>query len=244
MAQDDTSECPDEISQYLDSLNDKPHLGVLGTGNYGVALANKFKEAGLNFSIGSRSINEMSNLLILTYDAVIERSDILFLCVPPYAYDSILPNFENLLRGKIVVDISNVDNIGETCNALKLQQMLPNSHIMKALNTVSAYALQFNTYGVSRSTFVCGDDESKKKILMNILRKIGLNPTDNGSLQHAKELELLPHRFFPNWGTALSITLLVLIPVWFYVYLRFFGTKIKKISATSDCTKPMILLLG
>ena len=229
MAHDDISECPSDISDYLNSKDhNKPHLGVLGTGNYGLALANKFKEAGLNFSIGSRSINEMSNLLILTYDAVIERSGILFLCVPPYAYGSIVPNFENLLRDKIVVDVSNVDSIGETCNALKLQEMLPNSHIMKALNTVSAYALQFNTYGVSRSTFVCGDDENKKKILMNILRDIGLNPTDSGSLQHAKELELLPHRFFPNWGTALSITLLVLIPVWFYQYLRFFWYKDQK----------------
>ena len=120
MAHDDISECPSDISDYLNSKDDnKPHLGVLGTGNYGLALANKFKEAGLNFSIGSRSINEMSNLLILTYDAVIERSGILFLCVPPYAYGSIVPNFENLLRDKIVVDVSNVDSIGETCNALK-----------------------------------------------------------------------------------------------------------------------------
>ena len=202
--------------------NDSPCLGIIGTGNYGIALASQFRQAGLKFLIGSRSTKEINGLSAQPYEEVIEKSDILFLCIPPYAYDSIVPPLASYLRNKTIADVSNIEKIGDKCNALKLKEMLPESFVMKALNTVSAYTLEHEAYGVSRDTFVCGDNDVKKKMLMNSLREIGLNPIDKGRLQSAVMIESLPHRFFPNWGTATFITVLVLIPVWFYSYLRIF----------------------
>ena len=204
------------------SEKDSPFLGIIGTGNYGIALASQFVQAGLKFLVGSRSSKEINGLSAQPYEEVIEKSDILFLCIPPYAYDSTVPPLASYFRDKAVVDVSNIEKTGDKCNALKLRDMLPNSFVMKALNTVSAYTLEHEAYGASRDTFVCGDNDIKKKMLLNVLRVIGLNPIDKGRLPSAVMIESLPHRFFPNWGTATLITVLVLIPVWFYSYLRIF----------------------
>ena len=204
------------------SEKDSPFLGIIGTGNYGIALASQFEQAGLKFLVGSRSSKEINGLSAQPYEEVIEKSDILFLCIPPYAYDSTVPPLASYFRDKAVVDVSNIEKTGDKCNALKLRDMLPNSFVMKALNTVSAYTLEHEAYGASRDTFVCGDNDIKKEMLVNVLRVIGLNPIDKGRLPSAVMIESLPHRFFPNWGTATLITVLVLIPVWFYSYLRIF----------------------
>ena len=201
---------------------DSPCLGIIGTGNYGIALASRFKQAGSKFLVGSRSAKEINGLSAQSYEEVIEKSDILFLCIPPYAYDSTVPPLASYFRDKTIVDVSNIEKIGDKCNVLKLKEMLPESFVVKALNTVSAYTLEYEAYGASRDTFVCGDNDVKKKMLMNVLREIGLNPIDKGRLLSAVMVESLPHRFFPNWGTATFITVLVLIPVWFYSYLRIF----------------------
>ena len=118
------------------SEKDSPFLGIIGTGNYGIALASQFEQAGLKFLVGSRSSKEINGLSAQPYEEVIEKSDILFLCIPPYAYDSTVPPLASYFRDKAVVDVSNIEKIGDKCNALKLRDMLPNSFVMKALNTV------------------------------------------------------------------------------------------------------------
>ena len=57
---------------------------------------------------------------------------------------------------------------------------------------------------------------------MTILQEIGLNLIDKSQLQSIVIFESLSHQFFPNWGTAITITVLILIPVWIYSYLQIF----------------------
>jgi len=206
-----------------DEVNSVANIAILGNGNYGRALSSQFQQAGLQYCIGSRSVENIENdQLVLSYEDAIGKSDILFLCVPPYSYDTSIAPLSNILRDKIIVDVSNLENESDDSNALKLQQMLPSSYVIKGLNTVSAYSLENEAYGASRDTFVCGDNEEKKKKVMDVLREIGLNPLDKGRLQSAIMIEKLPHRFFPNWGRAIAITVALLIPIWFYMYLKFF----------------------
>ena len=51
--------------------NDSPCLGIIGTGNYGIALASQFRQAGLKFLIGSRSTKEINGLSAQPYEEVI-----------------------------------------------------------------------------------------------------------------------------------------------------------------------------
>ena len=150
------------------------HCTILGgSGNYGRALASQFHEAGINFTIGSRQSNTDGNL---SYKEAIDSADVIFFAIPPHAYDDVSKSFSAEFSNKIIVDVSNLEHRDDPCNAIRLQTLLPNSHVVKALNTVSAYTLENDSYGASRDTYVCGDNYLGKSKVMQILRENWTQP--------------------------------------------------------------------
>lgn len=206
---------------------DSPRVSIIGFGNYGRALAHCFEDSGVRFVIGSNNNNalgeeETYGAKIMSHGDAVQQSDVIFLTAPCHSYQKIVEPLTKFLPGKTIIDVSNIEKRSSPCNALQLQSMVPLSNVVKALNTVSAYSLEQGSYGASRDTFVCGNNRTSKEIVMQILREIGLNPIDKGSLQSAEAIEKLPLRFFPGWGTASIITIATMIPCWFYTYLHFF----------------------
>lgn len=208
-------------SQSNDDIKSKP-IGILGGGDYGRALAANFKLIGIRYCIGTRSA-QLADVEVLSYDEVVERCDIIFLCVPSHVHQNLHESLIQSLAGKTVVDVSNLENKHGASNAIKLQEsLLTTTNVVKALNTVSAYTLENIAYGASRDTHVCGDDITSKHAVMQLLREIGLNPIDRGLLRSAIILERMPYAFFPGWGTAVGITLATLLPLWCYYYVYIF----------------------
>ena len=203
-----------------------PGVAILGTGNYGRALASRFHSMGVPFTLGSRKACvrrfPSGEQKVTTYENAVACSSIVILAVPRHGYEALASSLSVQLEGKIVVDVSNLNKSSDPSNALYLQSLLPNSSVMKALNTVSAYSLENGAHGASLDTYVCGDNAIKKNQLMQVLREIGLNPMDRGPLHSSPAIEQMPFRFYENWGTALIITLMTLIPILLYYYLRFF----------------------
>ena len=213
-------------------------VAILGTGNYGRALASRLHSLGVNFTLGSRKACvrkfPSGEQKVTTYEEAISCSSIVILAVPRHAYEGLVSSLGNQLKGKTVVDVSNLTKASDPSNALYLQSLLPHSDVMKALNTISAYSLENGGYGASLDTYVCGDDTTKKNQLMQVLREMGLNPIDRGPLQSAPAVEHMPFRFYENWGTALIITLMTLIPILFYYYLRFFWANAHNVAKEKD----------
>lgn len=204
--------------------NEKIHAAIIGTGNYARALASQFHQAELTILIGSRNPNQLKfeGVELVTYEEAVRRCDIVFFCVPAHAFNNVATALKSLLVGKVVVDVSNLENQDDASNAMHLQSLLSSSVVVKALNTVSAYTLENGAYGASRDTYVCGDDEERKRQVMQLLREIGLNPIDRGGIRSAVIIEKLPFRFFNGWGVAVTITFLTLVPILLYTYLRYF----------------------
>ena len=241
--------------EMIDLQNNKHHswkIAILGFGVYGRALAQSFNAHNIPFTMGTNQKQpadtslangktmeqtQLSNVIgphgtFDTYSNAVIGSTVVFLALPAHAHQSIVEPLKNHLNGKTVVDVSNLEKSTDPSNASRLQEILPTSFIVKALNTVSAYTLEQAQYGASRDTYVCGNDRVSCDNVSQILREIGLNPVHRGTLGSAWAVEKLQFQFFPGWGTAIGITFMTLLPIWIYSYLYIFWYNSDAIDST------------
>ncbi|XP_069815573.1 metalloreductase STEAP4-like [Dendropsophus ebraccatus] len=183
---------------------EKPTVCIFGTGDFGRSLGLRLIQCGYSVVFGSRNPNS-SNLVpkgaeILSHTEAAKKSSIVIIAIHREHYDY-LTGFADGLKGKVLVDVSNNLKINQypESNAEYLADLLPECNVVKAFNTVSAWALQSGTLDASRQVFMCGDDAKAKEEVMKIARSLGLMPVDQGSLLAAKEIENYPLQLFPMW---------------------------------------------
>ncbi|MEE6466679.1 hypothetical protein FKM82_007023 [Ascaphus truei] len=181
-------------------------------------------QRGFSVTFGSRNSSSVSLLPegaeVLSHAEAAQKSSIIFLAVHREHY-SFLTELIEVLEGKIVVDVSNNLKINQysESNAEYLAQILPRAKVVKAFNTVSAWALQSGTLDASRQVFVCANDSKAKHMVMDIIRAVGLIPQDQGSLLAAKEIENYPLQLFPMWRLPIYICAGLTILVFLYCIL-------------------------
>ncbi|CAI9586952.1 unnamed protein product [Staurois parvus] len=177
---------------------------IFGTGDFGRSLGYKLLQCGYVVVFGSRNPNS-SNLIprgaeVLSHAEAAMKSSIIIIAIHREHYDFLMP-FSDILKGKILVDVSNNLKINQypKSNAELLASLVTGAKVVKAFNTVSAWALQSGTLDASRQVFLCGDEAKAKEAVMEIVRSLGLTPLDQGSLLAAKEIENYPLQLFPLW---------------------------------------------
>ncbi|NXK24579.1 STEA4 Metalloreductase, partial [Arenaria interpres] len=192
--------------------NKREAVCIFGTGDFGRALGHKLIQSGYPVVFGSRS-TQTSSLIpkdaeVLSHAEAAQKAAIIIIAIQRQHYNFLAPLAE-ILRGKVLVDISNNLKINQypESNAEYLAQLVPGAKIVKAFNTVSAWALQSGTLDASRQVFVCGDDMEAKQMVMDIVRALGLTPLDQGSLLAAQEIENYPLQLFPMWKFPILLSL-------------------------------------
>nr|KAF6338554.1 STEAP4 metalloreductase [Pipistrellus kuhlii] len=128
---------------------------IFGTGDFGRSLGLKMIQCGYSVVFGSRNARKSSLLPsgaeVLGYSEAAQKSDIIIIAIHREHYD-LLTTLTEVLRGKILVDVSNNLKIHQypESNAEYLAQLVPGAHIVKAFNTISAWALQSGALDASR----------------------------------------------------------------------------------------------
>ncbi|XP_062034808.1 metalloreductase STEAP4 isoform X1 [Lepus europaeus] len=198
---------------------------IFGTGDFGRSLGLKMLQCGYSVVFGSRN-PRMSNLVtsgaeVLSYSEAAQRSDIIILAIHREHYD-FLRELTEVLNGKTLVDVSNNVKINQypESNAEHLARLMPGAHVVKAFNTISAWALQSGALDASRQVFVCGNDSRAKQRVMDVVRNLGLTPLDQGSLLAAKEIENYPLQLFPMWRFPFYLSAALCIFFFFYCVIR------------------------
>ncbi|XP_038611756.1 metalloreductase STEAP4 [Tachyglossus aculeatus] len=198
---------------------------VFGTGDFGRSLGCKLLQCGYPVVFGSRTPQESSlvpkGAEVLCYREAARRADLIIVALHRQHYD-FLAELADDLRGKVLVDVSNNLKINQypDSNAEHLAQLVLGSTVVKAFNTVSAWALQSGTLDASRQVFVCGDDSKSKQRVMDIVRTLGLTPLDQGSLSAAKEIEDYPLQLFPMWRFPVYLSAVVCVFFFLYCVIR------------------------
>ncbi len=203
-------------------------ISVLGTGDFGSAIAKRLLQNGYTVYIGSRNPSQrhlarrdeaLADAKVVPIQQCIEESPVVIVAIP-YKQHDILRQYQAQLSGRIVVDVSNPDKqVKGRSQAEVLAEMLPGSVVVKAFNTVSAYSMSDDTSNEHRQVYVASDDRIAVETVIQISRDIGFAAHNSGRLMKARELEAEPLKLFPGWGWPTLFTAGLLVIELFYLGL-------------------------
>jgi NADPH-dependent F420 reductase len=183
-------------------------IAIIGTGNVGAALGQRFAESGHRVIYGSREPTRTSVERLVaasgagasatTQRAAAQAADIVVLAVP-WDIAEMLTEQLGDLSGRIIVDPTNPRIIADDglrdyafdgSNAERIQSRAPNAHVIKAFSSLgSETMLDPASAGGPVSIPIAGDDANAKRVIAGLVSDIGLVPVDVGPLRYAHVIE-------------------------------------------------------
>jgi 8-hydroxy-5-deazaflavin:NADPH oxidoreductase len=177
-------------------------IGIIGAGHIGAMLARHFVDAGHDVAISnSRGPDTLRDLeaelgeraRAMTADEAARFGDLVVVAIPFRDYTAVPPD---AVAGKVVIDTMNyypqrdghfkqLDS-GETTSSEMLQQRLPDSHVVKAFNSIRWDSLRDKAQpGADAHQLgvpIAGDDLAAKQEVDDLLAEIGFDGVDAGPL--------------------------------------------------------------
>ncbi len=203
------------------------NIGIIGSGAVGQQLAADLVKLGHNVAIGTRDSNKLAEFSSNNPKVKIESNaqaasfgEMVLLATNWEGTQNAITLADPAnFAGKVVVDITNPLDFSSGKPALALgwntsagemvQSWLPNSQVVKALNTITAFAmLNPETFvGGNPDMFIAGNDESAKKIVSSFLENVGWGIVDLGDITMSRYIEPLAmiwiqHGFNSGWKTT------------------------------------------
>ncbi|EMF81047.1 NADP oxidoreductase coenzyme F420-dependent [Leptospira weilii serovar Topaz str. LT2116] len=193
---------------------ERKKIGILGSGVVGQTLANGFLKYGAEVKIGTRDSEKLKDWLskagtsasIGSFEDAANFGEILVLAAKGNAASEVLKLAGiDSLNGKTIIDTTNP--IGEespqngvlefftTYNESLMEQFqkqVPKANFVKCFNSVGN-GLMVNPHlkDGKPSMFICGNDESAKKQVKEILNLFGWEIEDMGKMEAARAIEPL-----------------------------------------------------
>src|SRR5688572_27965085 len=193
-------------------------IGMIGAGLMGAPIGLALAEAGHQVMFSSRNPAELMPLAQQAAprasagyaDAAAYFADVIVLAVPPSAIPQLGQEYGHLMRGKIVIDLTNpsVDRDGEISKEWlamgtgeAMAQYLPGTRFVKALNTVAPrdFANPLRD-GVRVGVPIASDYSEDAQVTAALVRDVGLDPVVVGPLSRAKDFD----RGTSIWETGAS----------------------------------------
>jgi 8-hydroxy-5-deazaflavin:NADPH oxidoreductase len=183
-------------------------VALIGTGNVGAALGQRFAEHGHTIIYGSRdpAAADVRELVAATGHGAVAvtpadaaaRADIVVLAVPWSVAEDVVTALGDL-RGKVVVDPTNprvtagdgfADYPIPDSNAERIARLAPGAHVVKAFSTLGFETMLDPKVAEGPVTVpIVGDDRAAKERVATLAREIGLEAVDVGPLRHARIVE-------------------------------------------------------
>lgn len=181
-------------------------VAIIGSGNVGKALAGAATKAGHTVRISATDVTHAEAAAKATRaqaahsnkDAV-KDADLVVLAVPASKVDDVVGALGSDLNGKVIVDVTNRLNMKDltasldgTSNAEHIQEMAPNTHVVKAFNYAFASKMANpQVDGTNLDAFLAGDDKAAKSKVAEFAESIGFRPIDAGPLAMSRALEAM-----------------------------------------------------
>lgn len=171
-------------------------IGIIGgTGDFGQGLAERLRRLGEEVVLGSRTPRDE----FVSNAEATQRSDIVFLSVPPDGVEFMCRNLADELAGRIVVSVASpvvfvggrpAAEPGELSLAEKAQAAAPRCRVVAGFHTVSAKALARVDDPLDEDVILCSDDDEAKKEIAALAEKVVEGRAiDAGPLMVARWLE-------------------------------------------------------
>jgi 8-hydroxy-5-deazaflavin:NADPH oxidoreductase len=205
-----------------------------GTGKEGQGMALRWTRAGHEIWIGSRdSARAAASAEALAVRAgapvlggenawAVAQADVAVLSVPYAAHGETLAGLRQVLRGKILIDITvplkppdvrKVNLPSGRAAALEAQAFLgPETRVVAALHHVSAVHLADADHPLACDVLACSDDAEALATVLELCASMGTRAFDAGPLANAVALESLTpvllhmNRKYKNPGIGIRLT--------------------------------------
>ena len=209
-------------------------IGIIGSGVVSMSLANGLLNHGYEIMVGTNdqekhpAIKEKTggSVSIGSFSDVAFFSDVLILAVKGIVAEEALrkTGIANI-QGKTILDATNpiaeeppVNGVLKFFTSLdeslmeRLQKLAPETHFVKCFSIVGNSLMvdpDFN--GVKPTMFICGNDDSAKKVATELLTEIGWETEDMGKVEAARAIEPLcilwciPGMIRGQWGHAFKL---------------------------------------
>ncbi len=177
---------------------------VIGAGNVGGAFTKAATEAGHTVTVTGASVQRAVEVAARTGAtsvegnvAAVQGADLVLLAVPGSAARAVAEEIRDAVVGVPVVDVTNPLNATYTdlsitgiSGAGDLQEMLPDSPVVKAFNTIFAarYAAPVED-GRPLPVLIAGEDAAAKAGVAELAASLGFQVLDVGGLRMARALE-------------------------------------------------------
>lgn len=197
----------------------KPSIAILGgTGGLGTGLARRWVEAGFPIIIGSRSIEKAQTAVEELHAVMKERgiaidqvkamenleaatsAEIVVLTVPFAHHASTLEGVKDVLKGKILVDVTvplvppkvaRVQLPPEGSAGQIAQQILGDDvSVVSAFQNVAAHHLQ-EGHSMDCDVLVCGNNKEARAQVIKLVEAAGLRGFHAGSINNAAAVEAM-----------------------------------------------------
>jgi NADPH-dependent F420 reductase len=165
-------------------------IGIVGgSGDFGQGLAARFRILGEDFVIGSRTPRGE----FLPNDEASQRSEIVFLCVPPDRVHDMVSGLADGLADRIVVSVAAGLRLREGPSLAEVTaSAAPEARVVAGFHTVSAKLLQNPEVPLDEDVLICGDDdEAKARVGAIAERIVSGRAVDCGGLRTSRRLESL-----------------------------------------------------
>ena len=190
-------------------------IAVLGgTGKEGSGLAMRWANAGHEVIIGSRDGEKAQRVaeelsLALGDSAKLSGADnmtaasaceVVVLSVPYSAHADTINSVAPALAGKIIIDVTVPINPTDFLRVMvpaagsaskETQQMVPSARVVAAFQNISAVHMKKLDAQVDCDVLVCGDDDTAKKVGLQLVADVGMKGWDAGPLDNAVAVESL-----------------------------------------------------
>lgn len=205
------------------------NLLLLGAGNMGAALAQRFAGAGHLVRIATTSLEKsqsvaasLSGVAATEVHGSADTADVIIIATP---YDQAVAALAaaGSMDGKVVVDITNPltpDYMGltighDTSAAEEIARAFPRADVVKAFNTLFAQVIAADaslTGGQKAPTFVASDSARATATATALAESIGFDVVDAGPLKNARYLEPLAGlNIYLGYGAGLGTSI---APTW------------------------------
>ena len=185
-----------------------------GTGKEGTALAARFAKAGIRVLIGSRdaakaqnAANELNrrigktNVEGYSNREAAEKADVVLLSVPYNGMQPILEDIRDAMRNKIAINIASSLDPERKSRAkipvagsitAEVQQFFGEGvKVVAAFQNVSPERLEAVDEKIDTDVLVCGGDKESRGVVIDLIRRIGIDAFDAGVLANAVAVEAL-----------------------------------------------------
>lgn len=181
-------------------------IAIIGSGNVGGALAQRFVKAGHSVLVGAQFPLSDTNIKLATLigedrftniESAVSQAEIIFLATPFQANEALLEKLK--FNGKTLVDCTNPVGPGishglesKISGSEKVQEWAPDAHVVKAF-TIYGFEnflnSSFPNYNVKPVMMIAGNNLEAKKQVSILNSDLGFETLDTGALDQALHLE-------------------------------------------------------